>query len=369
MRFNCERSVLLREIALANEFIGSKASISILSNIMLIADKDSLTIRSTDTKVYFETKVPVSVVEEGETTVYGDKFLGILNSIPDGNVEFEQNDQTIVIKPVSTSTKIRFNLRCIASDSYPVFTPPEEGKFFEIPIVELKEMINQTIFAVSDDETRYFMNGVFFERQESKLVMVGTDGRRLAYIEKEVPMDIQDFNGIIIPTKILNFIQRHAGDEGLISLRISDNMIHFHFVSYQLSSVLIEGSFPNYRKVIPESQDHSFTVNRLEMLNAIRRASLMVEKKSQRIYVNLEQNSIAINSEESEQGDAREEIPCQYSGDDMAMALNYRYIEEPLKVITGDDIHVAFTDSKRAITIGPMEKTGYFHIVMPMNLD
>jgi DNA polymerase-3 subunit beta len=367
MKFTCERSILLKEISIAQEIILSKNAISILSNIYLEAHEDTLIIKSTDIKVNFETKVPVTVQEEGATTVFGDKFLGILTSIPDGEMEFDQKDSKISIKPLNK--KIKFQLKSIASDKFPEFPEPNAGDTFELPVKDFKEMIVQTVFAISDDEIRYFMNGVLFEKQENKFVMVGTDGRRLAYIETEAGNEIKDFTGIIIPPKILNIILKRAGDEGLISISISDKMIFFKFGSYHFSSVLIEGQFPNYRRVIPESQSHSFMLNRAEMMDALKRVSLLVEQKSRRVYLGISTGLISVSSEESDIGNAKEEISCKYEGDDVSIALNYRYIEEPLKVITGDEVNVYFTEANRAITIKPVPEKNFFHIIMPMNVD
>ncbi|MDL2229542.1 DNA polymerase III subunit beta [Treponema sp. OttesenSCG-928-L16] len=367
MKFTCDRSILSKEIAIAQEIIASKNAISILSNIYLEAENDTLYIKATDIKVNFETKLPVTVQESGSTTVFGEKFLGILNSIPDGELEFEQTDNKIVIKP--SSKKIKFQLKSIASDKFPEFPAAAEGSFFEIPVKDFKEMILQTVFAVSDDETRYFMNGVFFEKQEDKLVMVATDGRRLAYISKDASAGIDDFAGIIIPPKILTIIMKRAGDEGLIAVSVTDKTIFVKFGSYHLSSVLIEGQFPNYRRVIPESQTYSFGVNRAEMLDALKRVSLLVEQKSRRIYMGVSPGVMSVSSEESDIGTAKEDIPCKYDGEEVSIALNYRYIEEPFKVIDTDEISIHFTEPGRAITIKPVPEKDYFHIVMPMQLD
>ncbi|MFP3090653.1 DNA polymerase III subunit beta [Treponema sp. TIM-1] len=367
MRFNCERSVLLKEISIAQEIISSKNAMSILSNIYLEANNDTLYIKATDIKVNFETKVPVIVREPGSITVFGEKFLGILNSIPDGELEFEQDDMKIVIRPAFK--KIRFQLKSIDSDKFPEFPAVREDEFFEMPVREFKDMILQTVFAISDDETRYFMNGVFFEKQENTIVMVATDGRRLAYIKKEAGNGIKDFTGVIIPPKILNIITKRAGDEGLISISVTDKLIFVRFGSYLLSSVLIEGQFPNYSKVIPERQTFSFSVDRLEMLDALKRVSLLVEQKSRRVYLGLEPGIISVSSEESELGIAREEISCKYEGEKVSMALNYRYIEEPFKVMSENEISVHFTEPTRAITIKPVPEKDFFHIVMPMQLD
>ncbi|MDR3138943.1 MAG: DNA polymerase III subunit beta [Treponema sp.] len=367
MNFTCERSILLKEISIAQEIISSKNAISILSNIYLEAENDTLTIKSTDIKVNFLTKVPVNVLEEGTTTVFGDKFLGILNSIPDGELEFVQKESKIIIQPVNK--KIKFQLKSIASDKFPEFPVPNNDISFEMPIKDFKNMILQTIFAVSDDETRYFMNGVFFEKQEEKLVMVGTDGRRLAYIQKEAGNgDIRDFEGIIIPTKILGIILRRAGDEGLIALSITDKVIFATFGSYQLSSVLIEGQFPNYRRVIPDSQTNSFSMKRLDMLDALRRVSVLVEK-SRRVYLKVVPGTISVSSEEGEIGTATEDIPANYEGEEVSIALNYRYIEEPFKAMTGEEVGIHFSETNRAITIKPVPEESYFHVIMPMQID
>jgi DNA polymerase-3 subunit beta len=364
MKFTCERNILLKEIAIAQEIIASKNVISILSNIYLEAENDNLTIKATDLKVNFETKVPVTVIEPGPATVFGDKFLGILNSTPEGDIEFEQIDTKIKIK---TSVKrANFQLKSMASDKFPEFPVSNVG-FFKMPIKNFKEMINQTIFSVSDDETRFFMNGVYFEKTEGKLVMVATDGRRLAYIEKEESA-INDFSGIIIPPKILNIISKRAGDEGVIEISVTDKILFIRFGSYNLSTVLIEGQFPNYRKVIPEEQSRSLSVNRVEMIDALKRVSLLVEQKSHRIFLGLKPGIMEIFSEEGEIGDAKEEIPCKYDGEEISLALNYRYIEEPFKVINTEEICICFTEPSKAITIVPVPKTDFFHIVMPMQL-
>ena len=366
MKFTCERSVLLKEISIANEIIASKNAISILSNIYFEARDGSLTIKATDMKVNFETTVPVDVIEPGSVNVYGDKFFGILNSIPDGEMEFDQTDTRINIK--TSVKKARFQLKSIASEKFPEFTA--SGKeFFEIPIKDLKDMIQETIFAVSDDETRYFMNGVFFEKADDKFVMVATDGRRLAYIHKPAGPEVADFSGVIIPPKILNIVTKRAGDEGMARISVTDKTIFIQFGSYKLSSVLIEGQFPNYRRVIPESQLNQFSVNRLEMLDALRRVSLLVEQKSHRVYLGLSAGTASIYCEENDIGNAREEIPCKYDGEELSIALNYRYLEEPFKVMGGDEIQILFTEPNKTITIMPVPEKDFFHIVMPMQQD
>ncbi|MDR0719623.1 MAG: DNA polymerase III subunit beta [Treponema sp.] len=366
MKFTCERSMLQKEISVAQEIISSKNVVSILSNIYLKTENDTLLIKATDNKVNFETKIPVTVLEEGSTTVFGDKFLGILNSSPDGELVFEQTSSKLTIK--SAIKKANWELKSITAEKFPEFSV-STVEYFDLPIRDFKDMVQQTVFAVSDDETRYFMNGVFFEKTEDKIVMVATDGRRLAYISKPVDSSIKDFSGVIVPPKILNVLAKRAGDEGPVSISVTDKTIFVKFGYYSLSSVLLEGQFPNYRRVIPENQENFISVNRLEMLEALRRVSLLVEQKSHRVYLGLTPGNMVVYSEENEIGNSRMEIPCKYDGEEVSIALNYRYIEEPSKAMKDDDICIKFSDPTKAITIQPVPEKDFFHIVMPMQLD
>jgi DNA polymerase-3 subunit beta len=363
MKFVCERSVLLKEISVAQEIVSSKNVISILSNIYLEAENDSLIIKATDLKVNFETKIPVTVMEPGFVTVFGDKFLNILASGPEGEIEFEFKDGKFIIKTLGKKSKT--NLKSMASDKFPEF-PVSGAEYFQFSVKNFKEMVKQTVFAVSDDENRFYMNGIFLEKREGKLIMVATDGRRLAYISKEADQ-INDFNGVIVPPKILNIITKRAGDEGMIEISITDKIIFVRFGSYSLSSVLFEGQFPNYRKVIPEEQVYNLTVSRVEIMDALRLVSQMVEQKSHRIYLGIKPDGMKIYSEETETGDSEDEIPCKYEGEEISLAVNYRYIEEPLKVMNNSEICFRFSGNNKAITLIPVPETDFFHIIMPMH--
>lgn len=367
MKFTCEKSALQKEIAFSQEIISTKNSISVLSNVLLKAEGASLSIKATDIKVFFETALPVDVQKEGSVTVYCDKFLTILSTIPDGEIEIELVDGKVVIKPLFK--KIKFQLRSISSDKFPEFPFTDEKGYFSLPARTVKEMIGNTIFAVSDDETRYFMNGVFMEKAGKELVMVATDGRRLSFSKKIPEGNIPDFKGIIIPPKLLTVILRHSGDENPVSFAISEKNLFVRFGNYAISSVLIEGQFPNYRRVIPESQKSQFLVNRLELIEALKRIAVLVEQKSRRTFLSLSKNELSVSSEEGEIGAAKEEIACEYDGAEVTMALNYKYLEEPLKVMDSEVVSLAFTEATKAITVNAEPAKDYFHIVMPMQIE
>lgn len=366
MKFTCERDVIIKEISVAQEIISSRNSLSILSNVYLQAQDDTLLIRATDLKVAFETRIPVEVKVPGSTTVYCDKLLGILRSLPAGHVEFEDLDDRFVIKPIFK--KIDFRLKSIPADKYPEEQHVDESLFIQIPQKDFIEMITQTVFAVSDDETRYFMNGVYMEKQGNLIKMVATDGRRLSYIAKEIGVPGQDFKGVIVPPKSLNLLKKQASGEGLLSVAITEKQIFFRFDNQKLSSSLIEGQFPNYQRVIPENQLHHFVVDRHELNEALKRVALLVEK-SHRVYLYLENGSLRLESEENDIGKASEEVNCEYEGPSGRIALNLQYMIEPLKFIEEDKIDIHYTEVNKAMTIYSLPKGDYFHIVMPMQID
>lgn len=369
MKFVCEKNALLKEISTAHDIISSKNSLSILSNVLLQIENNVMLIRSTDLKVSFETSIPIQTTTPGSTTVFCDKFLNILRSCPDGEIEFELEVETnkLLIKPLFK--KINFQLKTINADNYPEFQSAPDESFFSVPQKEFIEMISQTIFSVSDDETRYFMNGVFFEIIDNKLLMVATDGRRLSLIEKELDVDKSLENGIIIPSKILNLIKKLSSGEGELFLSVTTNHIFVKFDNQLLSSTLIDGQFPNFRRVIPESQTYSVNVDKSELMNALKRVSILAEQKSRRIYLTIQDGAMLLNSEESEIGVAKEEIICEYEGPEIKFALNYLYLFDPVKEIDGDGINIKFTEANKALSIYSVPEKDFFHILMPMQID
>jgi DNA polymerase III subunit beta len=367
MKFTCEKNSFAREISFAQEIIASKNALSIMSNVLLEASEGSLSLKATDIKVSFETIIPVDTAEPGAITVFCDKLSGILSTIPEGDICVEQDESKVIVKP--TFKKVRFQLKTISSEKFPELPEAATDSFFSIPSQDFKEMIEQTIFAVSDDETRYFMNGVYLEKNDEGLVLVATDGRRLSYAKKAFDAKIPEFKGVIIPPKVLGLILKRAPDEGLIDIAVTEKSIFFRFGSYKISSVLIEGQFPNYRKVIPETQKNKITLKRVDLLDALKRVAIFVEQKSRRTFFAIADGVIVISSEESDLGTAREEFPCDYKGPEATIALNYKYVEDPLKVMDSENISIEFTEANRAITVSPDPSEDYFHVVMPMQIE
>jgi DNA polymerase-3 subunit beta len=362
----CDKNAIIKEILIAHEIISSRQVLSVLSNIYLEAVDNKLIIKASDANIFFHTNVPISVVEEGKTTVKADTLLGILNVIPDGEIEFDNKDIKMVIKP--NFKKVKFSINTMHAEQFPEFESSDGAIKFEISLEDFKSMIKQTIFSVSDDQTRYFMNGVFFEKNDNKFIMVATDGRRMAYAEKNIEGSVNDFEGIIIPDKILNLILKHSSDEGNISISIKDNMIFVSFGSFHFSSKLIEGQFPNYRRVIPENLLYKFIVHRKEILDAFKRVALLIERKNKRLFFKLSKNSLSIFTDDTDTGMAEEDVYCEYDGEDVIIAFNYEYIEDPFKIMSEDDVCFYFSDINKAVTVKPVPESYFFHVLMPMQI-
>ena len=374
MKFVFDKDAMIKEIAIAQEIITNKSPVSILSNILVIAENGTLTIKATDSTVKFTTNVPVDIEEEGRTTIFCDKFMSILSSLPSGDIEFIQEDIGVTIKPISK--KVKFQLKSQASDKFPEIGSSENIPFFELPSKDFKEMIKETIFAVSDDRNRYFMTGVYFVKNGDTLTMVATDGRRLSSVNKNIA-NVPEFQPAIVPTKILSTVLKHAPEEGNIEVAVIDKSIFVKFGSMEFSSVLIDGQFPNYQKVIPENLTMSFQVNKSDLDAALKRTTIMVDKKVSRIIFKISSGVLKLVSPDTELGNADEEIPCRYDGQDISMALNFTYVTEPLKVIDSENVVFDFNindndtgdeaNITKAVIMRAEPASDYIHVIMPMN--
>ncbi len=374
MKFTFDRESMIKEISIAQEIISEKSPSTVLSNILIIAENNIVTIKATDNKLKFTTRLPVDIQEEGSTTIYCDKFMSILSSLPSGDIEFIKQDLGVLIKPVSK--KIVFTLKTLASDSFPNINSTENVPLFEFPSKDFKEMIKETIFAVSVESKRTFMTGVYFVKENDKLIMVGTDGKRLSYIAKDA-FNVPDFSPAIVPTKILSCILKHAPDEGNIEIGVIDSSIFVKFGNVEFYSNLFSGQYPNWHRVIPENLTSSFMVNKSDFESALKRTTIMVDKSISKIVFKITPGMMKLISPETKDGTAEEEIPCRYDGADLTMAFNYNYVIDPLKVINSENVVFEFNTEDasdgeevsilKAIIMRSEPASDYIHVIMPMS--
>ena len=368
MKFTCERALIMKEIGNAYEIISLRNTVSILANVYFRVALGKLIIRATDLKVFYESSINIDSVVDGAVTVFCDKLHNILRALPDGEIEFTTSENnTLTIRPLFKN--ISFNLKGISTEKYPAFDKPNAESFFSFPRKDFLDLISKTLFAVSTDETRYFMNGVLLEKKQDLLKMVATDGRRLALAHKRADNTVSDFEGIIVPPKILNVVKRQVSKEGEFLLAISEKNIFIQYANTYLSSNLIDAQFPNYDRVIPKNQEKSLNVIKKDLEEGLKRVSLLVEQKSRRIYLEISSNKIIVRSSEGDIGTAQEELSCDYDGINMTLAINYSYLLDPLYEMESEKVTIEFTDPGKAISLKPIPEKNYFHIIMPMQSD
>jgi DNA polymerase-3 subunit beta len=367
MKFTCNKDTILKEIALALDFTTSKNALSILSHVALETKNNQLIIKATDQKMGFKSIIEVETVNEGQTCVYCDKLLGILRNMPDDTIVFEEKNGNMRVSHIKKA--IDFDLRTVKGDKFPELQESVDFNFFSLPQKDFFDMVDQTIFAISDDEIRFFMNGIFMEQDPNGLVMVATDGKRLSYINRKLENPVPSFTPVIIPAPFLNILKKVNTNEGSIELALGEAIIFVKLENQIMYSNLIKGQFPNYRRVIPASQSNTCKFAIKDMNEALKRVSLLVENKAKRIFIDIEQNKITVSSEESEFGQAQEVINADYSGGNYHLALNYSYLVSPLKIMDGETCALCFTEPNKAVTVRPEPELDYFHIIMPMQID
>ena len=363
MKFIFDKKTLVDEISVAQKIIATKNAATVFSNVFLEAGDNVLTIKAADPNGTFQTKIPIETVEKGSAIVFCDKFMSILASIPDGEAEFSLQEKDAVVK--SKVAKIKYKIKCMSTDKYPVFESVDEKSFFPVPAKDFKEMVKKTSFAVSVETARHFMTGVFFEKKDTKLVLVATDGRRLSFSAKEVP-GLVDFTSVIVPPKVLNIVIEKLSDEGSVDIAIAEKTIFFKYGNCLFSTNLIDGQFPNYNRVIPASHTGEFVISKKEIDKALKHISVMTDK-AQRILLGVNSGVCSVSSVSGDFGEAKEEIDCQYTGEEFTFAINCKYLADFLKVALDEDITFEFTDELKAVVLKQKSSEDDIYIIMPMH--
>lgn len=363
MKFVFDKKTLVDEISVAQKIIATKNNATVFSNVYLEAGDNVLTIKAADSRGTFQTKIPAETVEKGSAMVFCDKLMNILASIPDGEAEFSLQEKDAVVK--SLMVKLKYKLKSMLTDIYPDFVSVDEKSFFSVPAKDFKEMVKKTSFAVSVEHARYFMTGVFFEKKDNKLVLVATDGRRLSFSAKEVP-GLVDFTSVIVPPKVLNIVIEKLSDEGSVDIAIAGKTIFFKCGNCIFSANLIDGQFPNYNRVIPASHTGEFVISKKEIDKALKHISVMTDKE-QRILLGVNSGVCSVSSVSGDFGEAKEEIDCQYTGEEFTFAINCKYLVDFLKVALDEDIIFEFTDELKAVVLKQKSSEDDIYIIMPMH--
>jgi DNA polymerase-3 subunit beta len=260
----------------------------------------------------------------------------------------------------------------LSADEFPPIQSLKEDKKITLPQEKLKGMLKKTSFAISTDESRYVLNGIYISLKEHKMTMVATDGRRLAMVDEELDIPGNSQGEFIIPTKAVNELNRLLGEKGDVELKLSENQVALTLnddkgFSIQLMSKLVEGNYPNYRQVIPNETKERIALPREELLAAVRRAQIMTSDKANSVKMALSLNNLAITANSPEVGEARESMAINYKGKEMAIAFNPAYLVDPLSALTEDEVFLELIDE---LSPGVFKINGPFlYVVMPMRLS
>jgi DNA polymerase-3 subunit beta len=265
-----------------------------------------------------------------------------------------------------------FKINGLAAEEFPPLPKFKEDKTVAVAQEKLKSMLRKTAFAISTDESRYVLNGIYVSLKEHKMTLVATDGRRLSLAEEEVDVDEKSQGEIIIPSKAVNELTRLLQDKGEAEIKMAENQAAVTLKDERGSSILlitklIEGTYPNYRQVIPPEMKERVPLVREEFLQALRRAELMTSEKSNSVKLAFSKNSLAITANAPEVGEARENLAINYKGPDIAIAFNPGYLIEPIAALTEDEIFMELIDE---LSPGVLKINGPFlYVVMPMRLS
>lgn len=368
MKLVIGKEQILHGLQAVQNVVGSRTTLPILSNVLLKASEGRLELTATDLDVTVACSVEARVTVPGQTTIPVKKFFGICRELGHLEVELETGERNVC---TLSSGNSYYKIHGLAAEDFPPLPEFPEQKSVTLPQDKLRAMLRKTSFAISADESRYVLNGIFFSLKNHKITLVATDGRRLALVEEEVELPPESEADFIVPTKAINELNRLLQPGGEVTLRYSENQVAFSLKgekspSALLISKLVEGNYPNYRQVIPTEFKERVTLVREELLQALRRAEIMTSDKSNSVKMSFTKNNLAITANTPEVGEGRELLAIQYKGADVAIAFNPVYLMDPLKALDADEVYIELSDE---LSPGVVKTNAPFlYVIMPMRM-
>jgi DNA polymerase-3 subunit beta len=306
--------------------------------------------------------VPVDIQEAGAITVPAKRFGDIIRELPTDSVSITTKKNNLILIDSETC---QFKIMGLAREEFPRLPEFQNKEAIKLEQARLKQLLSLTSFAVSCDETRHILNGILFKMNKNNLILVATDGKRLAVAESKLKQDIDRDMGIIVPLKTIQELNRNLKEDGELSLVLGDNQILFDLQDTVIISRLIEGEFPDYQQVIPPVVENKMKVGREQFLLAVKRAALLSTPDYQAVKLELFKNKLVVSKSTPDIGESREEVSVDYQGKELAIGFNPGYLIDVLKNLQEDRIELELTDSEKP---GVIRVNGYTYIVLPMRL-
>jgi len=371
MQFIISKNTFLEGLTKVQGIVEKRHTIPILANVLIEAKNDEITITATDLEVGLKSKYKAQIIDEGKITVSAKKLFEIIKELPDKEINFNtKNNFWVEIK----CHKSLFNLVGLSPEEFPKFPDVELGKY-SIDKNSLNEMIEKTLFSVSSDETKFNLTGIYIKSDNvnniNKIIFVSTDGHRLSMIQRkyENELDIRYKEGLILPKKgIIEIKKLLETMEDDINIGISDNNFSISNKKTTLIMRMVDGDFPDYKRVIPDKGKNAAVINKNLFLHALKRISILSSEKSKGVKINLKKDSLTITSSNPDLGDAKEEIDIIYNGDDISIGFNAKYIIEILQVIKSENIIFNLKDNISPGRINPEDDEDHLSVIMPMRL-
>ena len=368
LKLTIERAHLLKALKHTQSIVERRQTIPILSNVLIETGDEGIIIRATDNEIEIVEKVPAVVAEKGTVTVPAHKLCDIVSRLPEGaqislTVMPDANQLSLV------SGRAKFALSILPADGFPTMVQENMPFTFTVAGSDLQGLINRTSFAVSTEETRYNLNGIYLhEKDGESLTAVATDGHRLACARMPLPEGAKGMPGIIIPRKTIGEISKLATEnDGDVSVSLSVNQIRFQLGDIVLASRLIDGTYPDYEKVIPTANEKAAEADSAVLADVIERVSV-VSEKSRGIKLSFAENLIRVSAAAADEGSAEDEMDAQYAGDALDIGFNFRYLLDILAQVKGGSIRILMNDSNAPVILKDATDDKALYVLMPMRV-
>jgi len=369
MHIKCFKNDLLAALQIIFPAISMKTSLPILSNVLLqVSEQGFLNLISTDLEITIKTNIKAEILKSGEITIPAKKLLDITREIGNDEIEIKVNEDA---KISIISGKSKFSIMGLMAEDFPV-VPEFNNKdgFFVVNKEILKDMIKKTIFAVSFDETRYVLNGLFMKIENNKIILVATDGRRLCYIENKLEVENEKNIEVIIPTKTINELSKLMAmlDTEKVEIGLKDNQISFKMDKNEMISKIIDGNFPNYNQVIPKDFNISIELSKDDLFSITKRVALLTSDKNHSIKYSFWNNKLLVSAATQGVGDAEDEIDINYDKAVFDIAYNPNFVLDILRSIDTKEVVLELTTPVNPGVIKQKNSNDYICVIMPMRL-
>ena len=364
MNFTIPKSTFLGALQRVQNVVGLRSPLPILSNVCIKADETGLHLGTTDLEVSVKCSVEAKVENGGGSTLPVRRLSSIIKELPERDVSVEIDDGDKATIKCGSSY---FKIVGMPDDDFPPIAQAEGDFSYHLDQGAFREMLRKTSYAASSDETRQVLNGVLLSFKGTKLTMVATDGRRLALVEHEVEFPEEAEADVILPTKAVHELLHTLGDDGDLKISVGDSQIAFEFGNVLVFSKLIDGTYPNFRQVIPADCEERVTIERESLLTSLKRVSLLTTDSSSATKLAFGNNQLVVSTNSPDVGEARETIPIKYSGSEIVVAFNAEFMMDGLRCLGNDEIFVELTDE---LSPGVIKcDIPFLYVLMPMRVN